>query len=202
MAFVPSVKKNQWPSLAALLIGNSVPLFGALFLHWDLFDTLTLFWLENWVVMFYTALRMTLVKSAEPWPLKFFMIPFFLVHFGLFTIGHGIFLVILTGANENIVEASLIHVFLAILGVFLSHGVSFVQYFLANGKWQKNTALGEIMARPYSRIWVMHLTVMLAAGSATFFPAGAGLAVILIALKTVADVWAHLSTHAKDAEQL
>jgi hypothetical protein len=195
VALFPSVSKKQWPSLAALLFGNCVPLFGALVFHWNVFDIVALYWLENWVIMFFTALRMVIVKPEEPWWMKFFFVPFFMLHFGLFTAGHGVFFALVAGPDEAFILAALLGVLPALLAVFLSHGISFVEHFLMSGDWKKKTSVRALMIRPYRRVVVMHLTVMVGVLFTILFPSTLILPIVLILFKTTADAWAHLSVH-------
>jgi len=44
-------------SLIALLIANIIPLFGVLFLEWDAFSIVLLYWAENLVIGFYNVLK-------------------------------------------------------------------------------------------------------------------------------------------------
>lgn len=190
-----TIPKNQWPSVVALVAANSVPIFGALFLGWDIFSLVVLFWLENWVIMFYTVLRMLIVKPAEPWGLKFFFIPFFIVHFGLFTLGHGTFYALLTQADLGRLGMVFQSVGLAAIAILVSHGISFVQHFLWTGLWRQKASLAGLMGRPYTRVWVMHLTVMVGVFLTFIFPYKPILPIVLIVFKVTADVWSHLSNH-------
>ncbi len=77
--------------IVALLAANTIPLFGVLFLGWDAFYIVLLYWTENLVIGFYNVLKM--VFAAVPHPVahmgKLFIIPFFIVHYGGFTAVHG-----------------------------------------------------------------------------------------------------------------
>lgn len=90
--------KESWSkfdqSVWALIIANAVPLFGCLFLGWDTGMILIIYWAENLVIGFYNVLKMMMIRgNGEP---KFFMIPFFIVHFGGFCAVHGFFVYLLT----------------------------------------------------------------------------------------------------------
>ena len=80
-------------SLVALLIANIIPLFGVLFLEWDAFSIVLLYWAENLVIGFYNVLKIAF--AAVPHPAahlgKLFLIPFFIIHYGGFTAVHGFF---------------------------------------------------------------------------------------------------------------
>ena len=88
--------ESGW-ALTTLVLANLVPLAGVYLWGWSLTDLLLLYWIENAVVGLYTVLTM-----LTSWPAgqallprvagKLFFVPFFIVHYGMFWIGHGIFL--------------------------------------------------------------------------------------------------------------
>ena len=79
--------------LISLLAANAIPLVGVLFAGWDAFGIVLLYWAENLAVGFYNVLKIAFVKVKDPKEHlgKLFMIPFFIIHFGGFTGGHGVF---------------------------------------------------------------------------------------------------------------
>lgn len=94
-------KHVHWYSPSSLvLIGvNLIPLYGVLKLGWPVFPILLLFWLENVVIGILNALRMLLADPRDLvlWASKVFMVPFFCIHYGMFTAIHGLFVVRLFG---------------------------------------------------------------------------------------------------------
>lgn len=112
---------------AALIAVNVVPLFGVLFLGWDLFTIMFLFWAESAVIAFYTILKLVTIKkltldshkqkqieqqfgnSAKAKKIiagvtiivKLFMTGFFIVHFGIFMAVHLAFIVGFFGTQES-----------------------------------------------------------------------------------------------------
>ena len=91
------------PPLISLLAANAVPLLGVLFLNWDAFNIVLLYWAENLAVGFYNVLKIALLKVKEPKEHlgKLFMIPFFMVHFGGFTGIHGVFVLTVFGKSDG-----------------------------------------------------------------------------------------------------
>jgi uncharacterized protein YjfI (DUF2170 family) len=85
--------------LIVLVAANAVPLFGVIFLKWDAFLIVLLYWAENLVVGFYNILKMALATVPHPAGMpraaahlgKLFLIPFFIIHYGGFTAVHGMF---------------------------------------------------------------------------------------------------------------
>src|ERR1700683_2017704 len=146
--FIARFQRIKWlqPSVIALLIANLSPLVAVFIFHWDVFSLLFLFWLENVIVGIVNVLKMLLAGtgakdlpphgSAVFWVLKAFLIPFFCVHYGAFTFGHGIFIVTLfdKGAHHNFGEFGFPLIFQVIrdnhlewpfAGIVVSHLISF-----------------------------------------------------------------------------
>ncbi|MBN2592164.1 MAG: hypothetical protein JXA81_01555 [Sedimentisphaerales bacterium] len=196
-----------------------------MFLGWNAFYVVLLYWTENIVIGFYNVLKMVL--AAVPHPIahlgKLFLIPFFIVHYGGFTAIHGFFVLALfhdggqgppMGRMDwpcflvfvqmlfNVVKYmySVVpsQVRLAVLALFVSHGVSFVQNYLL--KREYTTARPDkLMGSPYGRVVVMHIAII--AGGFLTMVAGspAPLLVVLVGLKTILDVNLHNREHKKAA---
>jgi len=209
----------------ALLTANAIPLFGILFLGWDAFYVVLLYWAENIVIGFYNVLKM--LFAAVPYPAahlgKLFLIPLFIVHYGGFTAIHGFF--VLTFFHKNgqgppmsgmdwpcflVFIQMLLNVIgymhsvippqvrLAVLALFASHGVSFVQNYLL--KKERITAKPDkLMGNPYGRVIIMHITIMAGGFLTMVIGSPAFLLVILVILKTILDVNLHNREHKKAA---
>jgi hypothetical protein len=101
-------------SAIALLIANAIPIIGVLLFGWSLITILVLYWLENGIVGFWNVPKIALAqgpmiprRSEMPETApgvvaraalgRLQLIPraglsvFFLVHYGIFWLGHGIF---------------------------------------------------------------------------------------------------------------
>ena len=103
MKFLGDVSRADWqrPSVIALVLANLVPVFGVLFLHWEVFPLMFLFWSENAIIGVLNVLKMLTANPESPvsWAGKLFIIPFFCVHYGMFTFVHGIFVIALFGGG-------------------------------------------------------------------------------------------------------
>lgn len=219
-----SNKAPQRPSLSivALTVANLVPLFGVIFLGWEAAAIVLLYWIENLIIGFFNILRMIMVKveSSARQIQKLFLIPFFCVHFGGFCAVHGFFL--LTFFKIGSPEEALAPpgawmgplIFLQLLcsvvmqlwnsrppglewpalGLFVSHGISFVRNFI-NGQEYLSLKVNEIMMRPYKRIILMHVAII--AGGVFIMKLGSpvGLLCVLIFLKIGMDIWLHAKSH-------
>jgi hypothetical protein len=194
------------PPSALLLIGaNLIPLIGVVALQWTVFSILLLYWSENLVIGSFNVLRMAF---AEPRDIganasKVFLIPFFTVHYGIFTLVHGIFVVALFGPKGQAVgPASLLPAVRAagvgygVLAIALSHAFSFVHNYLGSGEFRR-TSPYVLMFQPYARVMILHVTI-LAGGFLTQALGAPTIAlIVLIALKTGIDLRAHLAERRK-----
>jgi len=170
---------------ASLIGANLFPLFGVIFLGWDAGAIVLLYWAENLIAGFYTAARMALVaaKPSCPHLAKLFFIPFFCFHFGGFCTGHGVFLgaffhlgdmrkigdldwpgpLFFLGLPFSVAQqlfpsmpADMIW---ALVALFISHGVSFVENYLLRGEY-RTAEMGIVMVRPYPRMALLHVAII------------------------------------------
>lgn len=194
------------PSAYVLLATNLIPLVGIALHNWTVFQVLLLYWCENVVIGGFNVLRMLTAqpKSEVTWAGKLFLIPFFCVHYGMFTFVHGMFVVSLFGGNKfgGFSGATLVS---AVRGVGLtwpvaalvaSHGFSFFHNYLGGGEYQR-VFLPQLMFRPYGRIVVLHLTVLLGGFLVMALGAPVAAIVLLVGLKTAIDLGAHLRERVK-----
>jgi len=209
-------------STLSLVAANLAPLGGVLFLGWDAGAIVLFYWMENVIIGFYNVLRMATVKVETPlYPLgKLFAIPFFCIHFGGFCAVHGMFVLVFLnlGKGPDLLPSGhtwplhLVFVQLLVsvivrlwqnrppgmewpvLALFLSHGISFVQNHFVKGE-RASLTIGQLMARPYRRIVLLHITLIAGGLPVMLLGSPAPLLFILVALKTGMDVWLHLRSH-------
>jgi hypothetical protein len=197
-------------STLALLVSNTLPLIGVLFLGWQVFALVLLYWLENVIVGVFNVARLLIADPSSDGAqvAKIGLIPFFCVHYGGFTLGHGVFVLALFGGARYgnsfptpAVVLQAIHdtgIGAAVFALFCSHGVSFVWNYLLGGEYRQ-VPLVKLMFQPYARVVVLHIVVL---GGAFLMQALhsplAGL-VVLVALKTAVDLVSHHREHRKFA---
>lgn len=200
------------PSVVALLAANLVPLACVLVFDWPVYPLMLLFWAENVVIGGFNILKLLAGRADSTTTAlgKLFLIPFFTVHYGMFTLVHGIFVVALFGgtstsgagpdpwvALRSVQEQQLA---LPVLALVASHGVSFVTNFLQGGERAVAT-LPRLMFQPYGRIVILHVTIL---GGGILMQAmkspTAGLA-FLILVKCFVDLIAHLRERARFAPE-
>lgn len=186
-----------------LLASNAVPLYGVLVLRWQIFPLVLIYWLENIVVGGYNVLRLVVADPASTWRWigKLIVIPIFVVHFGIFTMIHGVFIFILFGGPRyrNAIPphpATVLQairetgIWFAVLAVAISHGVTFIWNFLLDGEY-KNVPLWDLVRQPYARVLVLHIVVFLTALALSRGHTPLYGLVLLVILKTVADLMSH-----------
>ena len=198
------------PSLVALVIANAIPLVGVLLLGWTVFPLVLLYWLENLVIGGFNVAKLLLAQPRQPayWLGKAFLVPFFLVHFGGFTYIHGVLVVSFFGPKGSQGFDLLTTVPAAIranqlgwslLSLVLSHGLSFYWNYLRSGEYQR-ASLNALMAQPYGRVIVLHLTVLFGGWVVMLLGSPLFALVVLVGLKTAADLRAHRAERRKFAE--
>jgi uncharacterized protein DUF6498 len=190
-------------STIALLVSNAVPLVGVLWLHWQVFPLVLLYWLENLVVGAFNVLRLLTADPASGWRwiAKVLLIPLFCVHFGAFIFIHGVFVFILFGGPhfraaipptpavvlQAIRQTGIVA---ALVATTVSHGVTFVWSYLRAGEY-RHVALWDLVRQPYARVLVLHLVVFATAYALFRHRTPVWGLAALVALKTVADLLAH-----------
>jgi hypothetical protein len=200
----------QKPSVITLILANLFPIFGILFLDWQVFPLLLLYWMENVTLGVLNVLKMCIASPNHPglWLAKAFMIPFFCVHYGLFTAAHGSIIFSFfsefvpstadfpdwTSFTAIIVNYQLIWGMLAIL---VSHGISFGYNYIGKGEY-KESDVGTLMFQPYSRVVILQVTIVIGGILVSILGSPALLLIILVFLKIAIDIFAHLRQHAKN----
>jgi Family of unknown function (DUF6498) len=204
-------------ALTALVLANLVPLFGVLFLDWDVGSLVVLYWSENLVIGGYTILKMLLKARGD----KRFLALLFTLHYGGFCAIHGFFVLQLTRfAGEDWGHAgavtwpgplAIIQMFvnlalqllaaapreflLACLALVVSHGVSFVLVYLGQREYE-HTTMSELMNAPYRRIAILHVAIIAGGFLVVRLGSPLGLLVALVALKIGMDIMLHNRSHA------
>jgi hypothetical protein len=195
------------PSVLALLAANLYPVVGVVFLDWDAFYLLLLFWMENLVIGFYTIIKMLLISlDNASWAAKLSSVLFFCVHYGMFTLVHGVFIFVVFGGGigdassddtitawQKVLNYQLLWGALALL---ISHGVSFFQNYI-KAKEYKQSKLAELMQQPYGRVVILHLTIIFGGFLVMILGSPVVGLIFLIVIKTVIDIRSHLQQHDK-----
>lgn len=149
---------------------------------------------------------------------------FFLIHYGIFWLVHGIFVFALpafigTGGFQCVAGQPVFpsgtpggfpgadvctsgpfgdivwsNVWIAALALFLSHGASFLFNYIGRGEYITASPTRQ-MGAPYGRVVVLHLTILFGAFAVAFLGSPVGALLILVILKTAFDLGLHLRQH-------
>jgi len=219
---LPEKKKDNF-SLVALIGANFIPFIGIFFFDWDVTFIVLLYWFENLIVGFYNILKMALLKVDQSLAnaSKFFIIPFFCLHYGAFCGVHGLFLTVFFKigessspfpANQETWPLHLVFIQIlfnvmakiwanrppqmvwALLGLFISHGISFWENYIL-GREYETGSLKKLMNRPYQRIFVMHIAIIAGGIFVMQLDSPLPLLIILIMLKIFFDLYLHKKSH-------
>jgi hypothetical protein len=138
------------------------------------------------------------MSGAAAFAVNLFLIPFFAFHYGMFCMGHGIFVFSLFGGDSPgngiwqsaaaLLEGPLLLVCAALL---VSHLISYAINYLGHGENRRTNPVNLMMA-PYKRIVVLHLTIIFGGWMIMAFDSPLGLLLLMIGLKIFMDVRAHL----------
>jgi hypothetical protein len=187
---------SQLLPVLALILVNAIPLLGVLFLGWSAGTILFVYWAESIPIGFFALLRLGLAGTSEERRSQFISrLPamlFFIIHFGMFMLVHRIFLFGLIGLPD--LEEQEVAVLLASL--FMSHGTSFIMNYI-NGREFEVTKLSSEMTRPYVRIFVMQVTLVVGGFVVMSFKEPSILLVLLVLLKTGIDLYSHIRNHSR-----
>lgn len=211
------------PSALALVAANTIPIFGAILFGWSIFSLMFLFWLENVIIGVLNVARFVgaAPSHGEESPVpgagralllagQLFMAGFFVVHYGGFCTGHGVFVFALFGKDAGVsvpngpadgirVAAKILvdhKLLIAAACIFVSHLFSLCYNYFYKGE-RYGADLGTIMMRPYGRIIVLHITIILGAVPVMILGSPIWALVLLVLLKTIVDLKAHLMERSK-----
>ncbi len=222
------------PSTIALLGVNMIPVAGVLFLDWRVLDVLLLYWAENVVIGIINVFRMALAKedrgtgdprtdqalreaiaaAPEKWETahervrrdrKIKMIPFFILHYGVFCVGHYVFLFSIFHSSDfvpgfmSMFGYSYMPVLIGIGPIAASHVYSFFTNFIGKREYRHTTAK-ELMHRPYGRVMALHIAIVTGGALVDTLGEPVYLLVILVFAKTLLDAVFHSMEHDKLAD--
>ena len=217
-----SQKQKDPLSLAALIGANLIPFVGIFFFDWDVRFIVLLYWIENLIAGFFNILKMAILRMGQAKDNlgKLFIIPFFCVHYGGFCAVHGLFLALffkigsgsspldignewwgplvfiqlLVSVIATIWESRPPEMIWAVIGLTISHGVSFVENYIVGNEYKTST-LQKLMHQPYQRIIVMHIAILTGGIFVMKLDSPLPLMIILVLLKIFFDVHLHKKSH-------
>jgi len=190
--------RNTWLGIAGIVAFNLIPLYGVFAWGWTSFELIFLYWFENLVIGAFTAGRMLLRRydSSKQVFSTLFLVLFFTVHFGGFCWAHGTFLFSVFGPKE--LQALPMHeAAQAVIhenGLLLAAASLTLLQLMDWGREVREKGLGavspnELMARPYRRIIVLHVTIIAAGAALSALNEPLVGLIILVLVKTASDIW-------------
>ena len=122
---------------------------------------------------------------------------FFCVHYGIFWIVHGVFVFTFPlWASGPVGGIGVGTVAVGTTGMLLSHGLSFAVNYVGREEYRR-VSPGAQLFEPYGRVFVLHLTIIFGAFLVSAFGTPVLEIALLIGLKIVVDLAAHLREHAR-----
>ncbi len=234
-------------SVVLLVAFNLLPLAGVLFWSWNVATLLVLYWVENGIVGLLNVPKMLLASGPDEPPTreidvrgigpvtvprrgmvdKAGLIPFFLIHYGIFWVVHGVFVFTLPmiaairsnpdsppggldpgfpgglGSSVDVFQGApvgpdLSAVALAAVGLAISHGASFLINYVGKGEYRRVSTAKQMFA-PYGRLVILHLTILFGAFVSLTIGSPIGAIIVLVILKTIVDLQLHLREHGRTA---
>jgi len=195
----PGVISRLRSSALALIVANLVPVYGVLALGWKVAPIMVFYWTENVVVGILNVLKMARAagsvadsrttlngKPVTQGSRKALMV-FFAVHYGFFTLGHGVFVMAVFSPDLENAASELI---LALLVLSASHGYSYRRNFIGRGEYLR-VSFATLFWQPYPRIVIMHITILAGGALASAMGSPIGGLLVLVGLKTLIDLGAH-----------
>jgi hypothetical protein len=228
-------------SVLVLVAFNLIPVTGVLFWGWNVATLLVLYWVENGIVGLLNVPKMLLASGPdEPasrvvpvrgigpvtvarsgMTTKAALVPFFLVHYGIFWFVHGVFVFTLPlfigvgshgfgqallppglGGSTSYgmidqapsIGPNLAAVAWGAVGLAISHTASFLVNFVGRGEYRRVSAARQMVA-PYGRLVILHLTILFGAFVSLAIGSPIGAVVVLVLLKTIVDLAFHVREH-------
>jgi hypothetical protein len=193
-------------AVAVAVASALVVVVGVLAFDWPVFTVMALYWAENVLVGIGNLLRMGVagVRSGHLFP-SLFVAMFFSLHYGLFTVAHGVLLAAMFGADESTILEPDEHPFLmlgALVSLFgddrwllLALAVIAAGVLVDALRWAAATRDSDegrrpaaLMGAPYGRVAVLHLTLLLGAALVQWLKAPLLAVLLLVALKLAFDL--------------
>jgi len=175
---------RRYLPLFGILAVNLIPLAGILFWGWSASLVVFYYWLENWVIMGFNALKMRKVGASTG------DIGFFIMHFGGFTAIHGVFVFVLF----NVEAISPWTVLIALASFTASHALSYSENFIDKREYERTDPTAQ-MFKPYARVVIMHIVILAGGTWAQEYGTTLYAFMLLIGLKTLVDLGSYLLEH-------
>lgn len=167
-----------------LVVSNLIPLFGVLWWGWDAYVIVFVYWLENGIIGLVNVLKIRREEKARPGSGRY-LSNFFVLHYGIFWMLHGIFVLLLPGfpgSGLSFPRISALGLVFVLAGLTASHVGNYVFIFLRDGEYQRTDPMRQ-MFQPYPRLFTLQVVIILGALLAGFLGQPVILVVLLVLFK-------------------
>lgn len=187
-----------------LILINIFPLVGVLFWQWSPLNIVLFYWVENIIIGIYVIARILspspdiINNKPEALPQKIFLSVFFIIHYGMFCSAHGLFIFDLFADDTIETNGELFTVIPQGLQWFIQNGLAWTLislvvahaiYYLSDLLQRNIETSNTEMGKPYKRIMVLHIAIILGGVAAQKFESGAmAVMLLIIALRIGMDI--------------
>ena len=198
--------------ISLLILLNAVPVYGVFEWDWQSFDLIFLYWFENLIIGFFMILRIVIRKYSHPAELAMplFMAPFFTVHYGMFCMAHGAFVMQVFGGelSKKLIEMKMEmhetvfyiietqHLLIPVAALFVYQLIDWLREISERGFGSEG--INEITTAPYRRIFILHVTIIASGFVIAMLDEPTIGLLVLILFKTGMDIY-HLRKDEKAA---
>lgn len=198
---------SKWRAIDIVLavLAAVIVAYGVLVLDWSVFVVVALFWFENVVIGILNVAKMLISGARSGYTASMIAAlafsAFFIIHYGMFTAVHGVFIVALFGEPELGRSVSGLFAplsrmigylltdregWLAVVLITVLQGAAFFRWLGAAGN--QIAALPALMFAPYGRIVILHITIIISGVLVMALKAPVLGALLLVALKLIFDL--------------
>lgn len=145
--------------LLGTLLVNAIPLIGVIWFGWNVFEVLFLYWFENVAIGVAHAARLAISTRTNAVAKGWETTTFFMMHYGIFTAVHGIFVVAFFG----VVAGGLAQInpgFMAPVAAIMAWQAVFLLLDSTRSEGFKGRTPDDMMFEPYPRVFALHITVI------------------------------------------
>ncbi len=122
-----------------------------------------------------------------------FLAFFFIIHYGLFTLVHGAFIMFLFAPKSSFIsEKDYLGIVIFFLALVISHGFSFFYNYIYKKEYLHRSPQQQTM-EPYKRIFPIHITIIFGAMIASVLPQM--VVILFVLLKIFFDLGGHMGSH-------
>ncbi len=196
--------KYTWPTIGLLVLVNLIPVYLVLFEQWTVGQMVLLFWMENVIIGIFNVVKMKACQRPNSTSDKE-STNFFMIHYGGFTFGHGVFVIVFfffveftQGTLASPYSFSQVitdpNFWWTIVALMLSHGFSLYWHFFKGGEREQETT-SSLLFKPYARVIILHLTILGGAALAAWLHQPIWALLLMVTLKIMVDLVAHRASH-------